>query len=299
MLREWIETDALPGRRVAGIRPLHGGYSNENTLVTMDDGHEYVLRRFLGTDRVEVEAALAARLAGVVPVPEVVATGDGVLLARFLPGRMLSDAFTDSADITELGRSVGETLARIGTVRFEAPGFFSDATLRPGPEGIEPASGLDVWVDRCLAEGNADGHLTGAEQEALRDYAAEATPLLAAVHGSRQLVHSDFNPKNLLVVHHRVSGVLDWEFAFSGPPLTDVGNMLRDPRPPGFAEAFLEAFRANGGDVPPGWRRLSQAIDVYALADFLKRPPSHRYFQRSIARIRDLLANQRGAEVRD
>ncbi len=294
---EWVETTALPGRKVVEARELTGGYSNHNVRLTMDDGSSYVLRRFLGADGGEVEAALSRRVAGVVPVPEVVATGEGVLLARFLPGRMLSDVLTGTADVAALGRSVGETLARIGTVTFEAPGFFTGATLKP--DGVEPAAGLDEWVDSCLAEGNADGHLTGSEQRALRSYAARMTPLLAAVHDSRHLVHSDFNPKNLLVVHNEVSAVLDWEFAFSGPPLTDVANMLRDPRPPGFAEAFLEGFRAGGGFLPPGWRDLSRAIDLYALADFLRRPPSHRYFQRSIARIRDLLAERTPGAARD
>ncbi|MFI1988955.1 phosphotransferase family protein [Actinoplanes sp. NPDC020271] len=288
MWREWVEREALPGRRVVEARELTGGYSNQNVRLTMDDGNAYVLRTIRGADTGPVEAALAHRLAGVVPVPEVIATGDRILLARFVPGRMLGEALAGDGDAAALGRAVGQTLARIGTVTFGAPGFFSGATLEP--DGTEPAEGLDRWVDRCLAEGNADGHLTAAEQRALRDHAARNAPLLEAVHGSRQLVHSDFNPKNLLVVRNEVVAVLDWEFAFSGPPLTDVANMLRDPRPPGFAEAFLEAFRGEGGFLPPDWRELSRTIDLYAVADFLRRPPSHRYFRRSIARIRDLLA---------
>jgi aminoglycoside phosphotransferase (APT) family kinase protein len=288
MNRDWVEQEALPGRRVVEAHELTGGYSNHNLRLTLDDGHSYVLRRFRGADLGPVEAALARRLAGVVPVPEVVAIGEGVLLTRFVPGRMLSEVLGGPADVVALGRAVGETLARIGTVTFEAPGFFTGATLEP--DGTEPAAGLDQWVARCLAEGNAHGHLSEAEQRALLDHATRMTPLLASVHGSRQLVHSDFNPKNLLVVRDEVVAVLDWEFAFSGPPLTDVANMVRDPRPPGFAEAFVDGFRRGGGSLPPGWREISRAIDLYALADFLTRPPSHRYFQRSIARIRDLLA---------
>ncbi|GAA2689724.1 phosphotransferase family protein [Actinoplanes palleronii] len=301
MIWDWVENTALPGHRVTTKRELTGGYSNHNVAFTTDTGDTYVLRRYLGDDAGAVEAALARRLAGVVPVPEVIAIGHGALVSRFLPGRPLSEVLAeaetdaDTTVVADLGRSTGETLARIGTVSFAAPGFFADGTLTPGPPGIEPASGLDAFVDKCLAEGNAAGHLTDAEQHALRTYAARATPLLTAVHGSRRLVHSDFNPKNLLALEvdgrWRISAVLDWEFAFSGPPLVDVGNMLRDPRPPGFAEAFLEGFRAQGGDLPPGWRARSRALDVYALAAFLKRPPEHRYFQRALARIRDLLAS--------
>ncbi len=67
-------------------------------------------------------------------------------------------------------------------------------------------------------------------------------------------MHSDFNPKNVLAVRAggrwSVSAVLDWEFAFSGSPLHDIGNMLRFEQPPGFAAGFADGFRDGGGDLP-------------------------------------------------
>ncbi len=36
--------------------------------------------------------------------------------------------------------------------------------------------------------------------------------------GPHCLVHSDFNGTNILVRDGRITGVLDWEFAFAGPP---------------------------------------------------------------------------------
>jgi Ser/Thr protein kinase RdoA (MazF antagonist) len=170
-------------------------------------------------------------------------------------------------------------------VTFDAPGFFEDGTLRPGPPGMEPTSGLDVFVRRCLTEGNAAGHLSDEEQEALLRYAERAVPALAGLQGARQLVHSDYNPKNILVDGPRIAAVLDWEFAFSSTPLVDVGNMLRDTRPPGFADGFLDGY---GDRLPPDWRELSQALDLFALADFLTRPVDHRYFRKAVDRIRAL-----------
>jgi aminoglycoside phosphotransferase (APT) family kinase protein len=286
-VREWI--GAATGDRVVGARPLTGGYSNDNTLVAVAGGGEFVLRRYLRTNACAVEAALAARLSGVVPVAEVVAadpdgtaTGEPALLSVFVPGRLLGEvlAGAPAAEAAALGRSAGRTLAAIGTVTFAAPGFFSDGTL-------------DAFVRRCLAEGNAAGHLTGDEQARLVAFAERAAADLEAVHGARQLVHADYNPKNLLAGDDgRLTAVLDWEFAFSGSPLTDVGNMLRDPRPAGFADAFIDGFADGGGALPANWRALSRAVDLYSLADFLTRPPEHRYFQRAVHRIRDLLASR-------
>lgn len=86
--------------------------------------------------------------------------------------------------------------------------------------------------------------------------------------------------------------MLDWEFAFSGSPLTDVGNMLRfsGRYPPGFADGFIAGYREAGGPLPPGWRETSEALDLYALADFLTRPPEHPYFGKAVSLLRKRLA---------
>jgi hypothetical protein len=72
----------------------------------------------------------------------------------------------------------------------------------------------------------------------------------------------------------QVSGVIDWEFAFSGPPLVDLGHMLRyEKRGRPLAEPhFSEGFRAGGGTLPEDWRALARAVDLMALCEILTRP---------------------------
>jgi hypothetical protein len=68
--------------------------------------------------------------------------------------------------------------------------------------------------------------------------------------------------------------------------------MLR-PRPgipPGYAPGFMAGYRESGGQLPGGWRAISEALDLYALADFLTRPPEHPYFRQAVALIRARLA---------
>jgi hypothetical protein len=38
------------------------------------------------------------------------------------------------------------------------------------------------------------------------------------------------------------------------------------------------------------WREISEALDLYALAGFLARPPGHRYFGKAVAALKDRLA---------
>jgi fructokinase len=301
----------LPGDRVAATARLSGGYSNENLLVTTGRDR-YVLRRYPRRDAPDaartcaVEAALAARLAGTgVPVPEIIAAdpdgsaaGEPLLLARFMPGATVRATIgpdgTDRAAAAGVAAAAGRALAAIGAVTFASGGFFTGSGLIPSPAGI-PRS-LPGFVENRIRAGSAARALSAGELDGLRALAAAAGPLARQVADARQLVHSDYNGKNLLVLRRdgrwSVSAVLDWEFAFSGSPLTDIGNMLRFPGdyPPGFDGAFVAGYQDAGGRLPPDWRQISDALDLYALADFLTRPPGHRYFGRAVAAIRRRLA---------
>jgi aminoglycoside phosphotransferase (APT) family kinase protein len=307
----WLDR-VLPGDRVVAAVPLGGGYGNENILVTTGRGR-YVLRRYRrarGPDAVRtcaVEAALAARLAAAaVPVPEVIAAdpagsaaGEPILLARYVAGVLVSQAVTGRrAPAWDLGRAAGQALAAVGAVTFPGPGVFTGPDLVPDAAGL-PAS-LPEFVEACLRQGHAAAALSPAELAGLRALAAAEAPLADSAAPARQLVHSDYNGKNLLAVARRgrwsVSAVLDWEFAFSGSPLTDIGNMLRfrDEQPPGFADGFIGGYQDAGGPLPPGWREVSAALDLYALADLLTRPPAHRYFGRAVSAVRKRLARAAG-----
>jgi len=52
----------------------------------------------------------------------------------------------------------------------------------------------------------------------------------------------------------------------------------------------VAGYQEAGGELPAGWRETSEALDRCALADFLTRPPGHRYFRRAVALIRAQLA---------
>ena len=104
--------------------------------------------------------------------------------------------------------------------------------------------------------------------EALVAVARRAQELLDAV-GRTCLVHSDLNPKNLLVDPDTlaVTGVLDWEFAHSGHPATDLGNLLRFDRHPAYAGAVVSAWCDRHGSTPAEALDLARAADLWALVD--------------------------------
>jgi aminoglycoside phosphotransferase (APT) family kinase protein len=86
-------------------------------------------------------------------------------------------------------------------------------------------------------------------------------------------VHSDFNPKNILVDPGtgEVTGLLDWEYAHAGSPFTDLGNLLRFERLPVFADAVLDVYRAEVPDVGDDVLDRARAADLYALVELASR----------------------------
>ncbi|HEX5496230.1 MAG TPA: phosphotransferase [Mycobacteriales bacterium] len=296
----WLAAHGLPAGRIVRARRLAGGYRNDNTLLVTDTGERYVLRRHRHDDRAEVEAALTRRVAGLVPVAEVVAVGrpgtagEGLLLSRFVPGTLVRDLLPElpADEAAALGVAVGRALAGAGAVRFAGPGFFTGPDLAVArPDGMGDLPG---FVDECLRSPGPAAVLTPAERQDLRRLASRSAPLLAGgpAAGADRLVHGDYNPKNLLAERRdsgwTVTAVLDWEFAFSGSPLTDVGNLLRFDRefPAGFVDGFLDGFDVAGGALPARWRQISRALDLFALADLLTRPVDHPYFGRAVTAVR-------------
>jgi aminoglycoside phosphotransferase (APT) family kinase protein len=309
----WLTRHALPGARLHAVEPLAGGFTNDMALLHVhapgtQGAQRYVLRRHRPDDsRVPrntcaVEVAVLGRAAtGDVPVTRVIAadphgsaTGRPTLLYRFVDGMPLSEVLADGpcdGAARELGRAVGAVLARIGHVRLPRAGAFGDASLDPAPDGAVLLRDLPGFVDRCLGTAAADGPLDSATARVLRDLARRGSGVLAAVAGERSLVHCDFNPKNVLVARRagrwEVAAVLDWELAFSGSPLFDVGNMLRFAHeyPAGFTTGFLDAYRGGRGRLPDDWPRISRTLDLFALADILTAPPDPAYFGRARAAL--------------
>ncbi|MFF2959970.1 phosphotransferase family protein [Streptomyces sp. NPDC057963] len=292
--RAWLTERALPGLSLSEVSPLPGGFTNDMRLVTTRQGERYVLRRYLSSETrmrrntCAVERAVLERAAPTVPVVDVVAsdpfgtaTGRPTLVYRFTDGIPLGRALAErptAADASELGAAVGGVLARIAAVRLPRPGSFHDTTLVPAPGGDETAD-LPGFVERCLATSGDGNALTPDEADALRGLAARTGPRVAEVSGQSRLVHCDFNPKNVLVTRESgrwdVAAVLDWEQAFSGSPLYDIGNMLRFAHlyPPAFVDGFVSGYRDTGGPLPRDWRELSRTLDLFTLADMLTAPP--------------------------
>jgi len=255
--------------------PAEGGYSGE-THISDAFGERVAVRIYgprpaaRGPAAVEVDAAVLHLMRGIVPVPPVLevrrpdpaADVPALLVTGFVDG-VRGDLVLpelDDAGAARVGRNLGRVLDRLANLPTLWAGSFTAPSLTVEPFPLE-LTDLPSYVE-CrrddLVSWSAD-ELTG-----LDDVAATSQDLLDEA-GRTCFVHSDFNPKNLLVDPDslEVTAVLDWEFAHSGHPATDTGNLLRFERRPAFMEAVLES---SGTDLS-----AARAADLWALVDLAAR----------------------------
>ncbi|WP_416958235.1 phosphotransferase family protein [Nocardioides sp. T5] len=278
------------------LQPLAGGHSGRTFLGEVA-GERAVVRLYppgdpRGDAAPEVDQALLRLVRGLLPVPEVleVRLGDestgrpGLLVTSWLPGErgdLVVERLTAAGDtdgLRRLGTSTGGVAAALAAMPALRPGPFVDPELTVG---AFPDGGLDEWVVSRLA------HWPEAERAALAQVARDAQDLLDTVQRAC-LVHSDLNPKNLLVDPDtlEVTGVLDWEFAHAGHPWTDLGNLLRFDREPAYVDGVLNAWASRHGGAADALLDGARAADLWALVDLAARAGENPVADRSTVLLR-------------
>ena len=264
------------------LTPLEGGHSGE-TFLAEAAGEQTVVRIYgrrstgRGPLAPEIDAAVLRLVRGLLPVPRVLevrradpaAGTPGLLVTSRLHGQRL-DALLPRLDgraLVRLGAALGTLLGRLGHIALPRPGLFGDRelTLAAFPDEL---ADLPAFVQaRAPALGWAERDL-----ERLREVAEKAQSLLDETD-RWCLVHGDLNPKNLLVDPGtlQVSGLLDWEYAHSGSPYADLGNLLRFDRTPSLADAVLRAYADFMPTVPDDLVDRARAADLVALVDLAAR----------------------------
>lgn len=281
------------------MAPLEGGFSGE-TFVADAAGERTVVRIYAhrgagrGPAAVEVDAAVLRLVRGLVPVPEVLEVrrpdphlgAPGVLVTSYLPGERLDLCLPslDDGVRAAVGTELGRILGRLAQMPFLGPGRFVDGTLRV--EEFPAGADLPGWV-ASHRQGTALEEWPQREYDALLRVADDAQELLDGL-GRTSLVHSDFNPKNLLVdpASGRVTGVLDWEFAHAGMPGADLGNLLRFDREPAFADAVLAAYVDAVPDADGDTLARARAADLFALVDLAGRRGENPVTEQAAALLR-------------
>ncbi|TCM50133.1 phosphotransferase family protein [Kribbella sp. VKM Ac-2568] len=264
----------------ASAVPLTGGYGGETYAVSAA-GEDAVLRLYVRhPERAAVDVSLLRLVRGLLPVPRVLdampdPAGDGAppyVLTERLPGINLQ-TYLDTAGDKErqkVGEQLGALLVRLSGMPLLTFGEFVGRDLLIESFG---AGGLTQWLDRYVE----DLGLTRDQVESLYSVLDGAEDLADTGVERICLVHSDFNPKNLLVDPDtaELTGLIDWEFAHAGSPYTDLGNLLRFCEDPVLGRAVLSVVRETGPDLGDRLEERGRAADLWALIDLAARRPAN------------------------
>ncbi len=268
------EIEARIGHSPEPFEPLAGGLANTNVRLGSDRVLRIHRRDPASTAR---EVTLLQSPWRSFRVPRVFASGDDFVLMEHVPHRPLHGT-------AGAGARVGRALAEIHRIRPGPPGLLgaSLAVEEPWSDVIA------VFIDylRQVSERGSAVHGT-----VLRAFEAHAGAL-RELSDPACLLHADFKVSNL---HETTAGellVLDWEFAYSGPSLLDVGQLFRWSSPDAFERGFEDSYREAGGRLPSGWQRWAALFDLINLSMLREQtPPAATRRARDIEqRIRATLA---------
>lgn len=267
----------LYGRDVIdAVEPVEGGLTNTLLRISLKDGTGALLLRVFasGGTTWERERDLLGRIGTRLPVPDVLLADGGhgsipypSLLFRWIDGVNLNTfrRQTSPSTLLLLAEPLGQLLAAVsrGAV---PPDARSDGPRRPPESSVDA---LLLTTEERLRRGRARARLGPELADGLWDQLSRAPFAPGALGPSDCLVHGDLSGRNVLVAQDdaggcRIAALLDWEDAFAGWPLWDVGSLFRYPRrySEDFQSAFANGYRSVGGRLPDGWWRTSRLLDA-------------------------------------
>ncbi|WP_437751621.1 phosphotransferase family protein [Sorangium sp. So ce1389] len=234
---------------------LSGGLANVNVRV----GAGRVVRVYRrDPGAASKEASLLARGWRSFRVPAVLSAGEDFLVLEHVAHGPLQDT-------AACGAAAGRALAEIHGVGFDRAGFLGPdlAVTWPFDDCIGALRAhVDAVLDRLAPA------LRDALSEPVGAFLDASAGALRGLASAPVLLHGDFKASNL---HWLASGellVLDWEFAYAGPSLMDVGQILRWSPGPEFVAAFADAYRERA-PLPEGFERWAAAFDLFNLVGLL------------------------------
>lgn len=267
---------------VTGTEVLHDGLNLIVAISTAEDDEAYVLRRpnklrdanYMNGLKREYEVMERLHDAAVdTPEPVLYCDDDSILGEPFFVmthldgvavplGSDLPEQFQDPESRERVANQLVETLAGVHSADVE-PFEGVCERLTPREQVVRATDRLDEATS-----------VTGRELPTLRSV-ADWLRQNAPTDSETTLVHGDFRPGNVLFADRRrpeITGVLDWETAMLGDPLTELGYLLlrwRDDGDPTPSLDELEARYSNEDAIA-----YLREVNENGLAPFTAKPGS-------------------------
>ena len=267
--------------KLLSVSLLSNGCANTNYKIALDNKSTYVLRIYTrDSDAFYREAALHKLLKGKVPVPSVFHNNDTCdkiphpfAIMEFVNGLLMRDVILQESpeEIGDCAFSVGTCLNVLRKITFNQSGFF-DKGLNVIP--FSKQEDYLTFIQTCLESDKVKSAIGKNLTNQLFSFTQEHACYFPD-QKTANLTHADFDSSNILVKkinnQYQVSAILDWEFAFSGNYLFDVGLFLRYRHrlPETYEQKFIDGVIAGDKPLPPDWKKSSKLLDILSLLSVL------------------------------
>jgi Ser/Thr protein kinase RdoA (MazF antagonist) len=279
ILKEAISAFGL-SHESCDVRLLTGGFMNANFMVS-GGGNKFVFRVY-STDRTTAERerdVLQFLRSYPVKVPRAFALlesrGRPITVLEYVDGMTLEDKILSGEPIeAPFYEEIGRQLAEIHAIHFDEAGFIGPG-LAIGREYEDSNIFIKQFIEKTLDQMPTE-RLDAGMRERFRRLVRDKWHLVAQTGPLRQLVHTDFNPKNMMVStgpDTQLLAILDWEFCLSGNGLIDLGNFFRfsEDYAPNAREHFEKGYRSVTSQLSADWMETSRLLDLGNMCSFLER----------------------------
>lgn len=257
---------------------LSEGCANTNYKVTFKNNHAPVVIRIYLREKsaLKREVAIHRLVANMVPVAEHHYFDDSCQLypyaysvLEWINGKLMREIVLskNKQAISEILFEAGQYLNVLRKIKFHKGGFF-DEKLSIIP--FLPEEKYLPYVLNLLNDHNVKESLDYALADSIKNLIEQNAYLLPDPDDAN-LTHSDYDPANMMVKEingrWKIAAILDWEFAYSGSYLMDIGLMLRYSHqlPQYYEEKFIEGIQSNGFQLPKDWKKIAKLMDLLCL----------------------------------
>ncbi len=266
---------------------LSEGCANTNYKINFHDDHPPVVIRIYMREKsaLKREVAIHHLISNSVPVPKHYYSDDSCQLyphaysiMEWIDGMLMREIVLSGNEsaISELVLEAGQYLDQLRCIKFDKGGFFDEQL------SVHPFAEDEKYLPYVLSLLNNDS-INKSLGETLSHSVkklVEQNAYLLSDPDNANLTHADYDPANIMVKKiqgkWKIAAILDWEFAYAGTYLMDIGLMLRySHKLPGYYETrFIEGIEANGFKLPYTWKKQAKLLDLLCLLQLTYSNPS-------------------------
>lgn len=265
---------------VLSYEVISTGLANTNYKVVLEDSTNPLFLRIWTRDSnaCQKEFLLNEKLLKVkTPVPKIIFADWSKAKVDFcwgiyewVEGVQMTQALLKSSQ-KEIGKYFQEAVKIhncFSKLTFENSGFFNN-----GLEVVPFESGFAIeFLGELLGNSQVQSLLGKTNFEKLIKFIETNRSKLSKLENENHLVHADFKPANFLVnpETQKITGLVDWEFAFCSSPIFDLGMLLRFENELGNGvKNSIEKFSEL--ELEEDWYETAKLFDLLNLLDFMTR----------------------------